>query len=264
MSFIRKIILTGFILTLFFPSLIFASTQTPEDLIEIFYSSRKFMRSTVIELLGQSQLSNTGKKSTDEVLYDYSVIEITSTSSSVSYAEVAVKKRSITTGIYSQKEYWKMVRDDGRWMIKNIYTPTESQTKNIFRPGSSLPEKVEALASYQFEYEVEDVPPGTPIQKAFAYIARRDLVKAFMWANISANQKHDAESFFVRGLLEYSLGRGKEGEKDIITAISMDRRYYYVLQNIINQSSGGGSTTGPVQSPSTRTMKGGIQSMFQK
>jgi hypothetical protein len=240
-----------------------AAPLSPDEIIDSFYTSRKFMKKTAIECLGSSRLSNAGMKATADVLYDYTVVEVTKSGNTLSYAEIDVKKRSVTAGIVTQKEFWKMAYRDGQWIIENIYTPEDWQMKKIFRSGSSLPEKVEALASFEFEYEVEDVPPGTPIQKAFAYASRRDFVKAYMWANISVNQKGDAESIFVRGLLSYALNRQKEGERDLKTAIQMDRKYYYILQNLINQSSSGGGSAN-VQGPSTRTVKGGVQSIFQK
>jgi hypothetical protein len=222
------------------------------------------MKKESLESMGYSQLSNAGKKAAEEVLYDYTLLELADAGSSVSYAEVEVKKRSITAGIYIQKEYWKMIKDGGRWVIKNIYTPEEWQVKKVFRPGSSLTEKVEALAAFEFEYQVEDVPPGTPIQKSFAYISRKDYNKALSWAAVSVNQKHDAESYFVRGILFLVLKRQTEGIRDVNTAIKMDRRYYAVLQNLINQSSGSGGGSAQQQDPSTKTMKGGVQSLFQR
>jgi hypothetical protein len=259
----KRILFAGAAIVVLFGVSSEAAILSPNDLIENFYSSRKFMKKESLESMGYSQLSNAGKKAAEEFLYDYTVLELSDTGSSVSYAEVEVKKRSITTGIYVQKEYWKMIRDGGRWVIRNIYTPEEWQMKKVFRPGSSLPEKVEALASFEFEYQVEDVPPGTPIQKAYAYMTRKDFGKALNWASVSVDQKHDAESYFARGILFLVQNRQADGVRDINLAIKMDRRYYYVLQNLLNQKpgSGGGSTP---QDPASRTMKGGVQGLFQR
>jgi hypothetical protein len=246
----------------YFP--VYSAVQSPADLIENFYSSRKFMKKEHLENLGFSQLSNAGKRAAEEALYDYTVLEISDTGSSVSYAEVEIKKRSSDSGIIVQKEYWKMIKDDGRWVIKNIYTPEEWQTKKVFRPGSSLSERVEALALFEFEYQIEEVPPGTPLQKAYAYIARKEYNKALSWASVSVSQKKDAESFFLRGILNLVLKNQEQGVRDVNTAIKMDQRYYYVLQSLLNKSSNSSGGSVQTQDPATKTMKGGVQSLFQK
>jgi hypothetical protein len=241
-----------------------AASYTPGELIENFYSSRRMMHKTALEILGYSKLSGTGKKAAEEVLYDYTVIETATVGNTASYAEVEIKKRVIDSGIRVQKEFWKMSKDEGRWIIRNIYTPEEWQIKKAVRPGSSLPEKVEALASFEYEYQVEDVPPGTPIQKAYAYISRRDYSKAFYWADLSVKQKSDAESYFVRGILNLVNKRQAEGQSDINRAIRMNPAYYYVLQSLINGSSSGGSGgTSGQQDSTVRTMKGGVKGLFQ-
>lgn len=254
------------IITIFFLFTISAQAvnYTPDELIENFYTSRRMLHTTALEIMGYGKLSSSGKKAAGEILYDYTVIETSTAGNAVSYAEVEVKKRSIDSGIRVQKEFWKMIKNEGRWVIKNIYTPEEWQIKKAVRPGSSLAEKVEALAAFEYEYEVTDVPAGTAIEKAYAYIQRNDYANALYWADVSVKQKGNAESFFVRGILNVILKNQKQGESDIVTAIRLDPRYYYVLQNLLSGSSGGGeSGGGSSQDPSTRTMKGGVKGLFQ-
>jgi len=240
-----------------------AVSYSPGELLENFYTSRKMMHKTALEIMGYSQLSGAGKRAAEEVLYDYTIIETATSGNSVSYAEVEIKKRSIESGIRVQKEFWKIIKIEGRWVIGNIYTPEDWQIKKAIRSGSSLPEKVEALASFEFEYQVEEVPPGTPIEKSYAYIKRRDYIKAFYWADYSVKQKSDAESYFVRGILHLSNKRQSEGQSDILRAIKLNPQYYYVLQNLTKGSSGGGDSTYNAQDPTTRTMKGGVKGFFQ-
>ena len=254
------------IISIFFLSTLSAEAgnYSPDELIENFYTSRKMLHMTALEIMGYGKLSSTGKKAAEEILYDYTVIETATIENSVSYAEVEVKKRSIDSGIRVQREFWKMIKNEGRWVIRNIYTPEEWQVKKAIRAGSSLSEKVEALAAFEFEYEVEEVPPGTAIEKTYAYISRNDYVKALYWADISVKQKGNAESFFVRGILNVINKNQAQGESDIVTAIRLDPRYYSVLQNLLNGSSGGGESGGGTrQDPATRTMKGGVKGFFQ-
>ncbi len=242
----------------------FAANLSPDELIENFYSARRMMHKTALEILGYSELSGEGKKAAEEGIYDYTVIETATVDNVVSYAEVEVKKRSIDSGIRVQKEYWKMIKTEGRWVIKNIYTPEDWQLKQAVRPGSSLSEKVEALAAFEFEYEVEDVPPGTPLQKAYAYITRGDYVKALYWADVAVKQRHDAESYFIRGLLNLVNRRAEQGKSDILRAIEINPDYYYVLQDMINGSSGGSSSsTSDRSDSSTRTVKGNVKGLFR-
>lgn len=240
-----------------------AVSYSPDELIENFYTSRRMLHMTALEIMGYGRLSTTGKKAAEEILFDYTVIETATIGNTVSYAEVEVKKRSIDSGIRVQKEFWKMVKEEGRWVIRNIYTPEEWQVKKAVRPGSSLAEKVEALAAFEFEYEVEEVPSGTAIEKAYVYIQRKDYVKALQWADVSVRQNGNAESFFVRGILNVINKNQKQGESDIVTAIRLDPRYYYVLQGLMSGSSGGGESGATGQDPATRTMKGGVKGLFQ-
>ena len=262
----RRILYAFLSLILLSPVAAFAVNYPPDELIENFYTSRKMLHITALEIMGYGKLSSTGKKAAGEVLYDYTVIETATVDNSVSYAEVEVKKRSVDSGIRVQREYWKMVKDEGRWIIKNIYTPEEWQIKKAIRPGSSLPEKVEALASFEYEYEVveEEVPAGTPLEKTYAYLSRRDYVKALYWADVSVKSRHDAESYFVRGILNLINRNEEQGKSDIVTAIRMDERYYYVLQNLLNGSGGGSGSSGSSGGDSTtRTMKGNVKGLFQ-
>ncbi len=251
------------LLLLFILSPLSLQAETPSEIIDIFYTSRKFLHGTALEIIGAGSLSSAGKRAAVDILYDYTVIEVATESRARAYAEVEVRLKSLEEGLRSRREFWKMSRADGRWAIDNIYTPLDWQIKKVCRPGSSLPERVEALAAFRFEYEVEDVPPGPPMTKCFAYIGRHDFSRAWYWADVEARQKSSAEAFFYRGLLSAALGRQDAAVRDVNMAIRLDRRYYYVLMQLLEASKGGGGS-GYTAEKRTRTMQGGVQSIFLK
>ncbi len=240
-----------------------AFAETPSEMIDNFYTARKFMRGTMLEIMASKGLSTAGRKTASEILYDYTVVETAEEQGSAAYAEVDVKFRSVEEGLRDRTEFWKLTRQDGRWIIDNVYIPLDWQLRRAVRPGSSLKEKVEAVAAFRYQYTVEDVPPGPPLVKCAAYIRRMDIGRAYYWADAAVRQTGSAEAYFYRGILGAALGRSSAGMRDLMTAIRKDRRYYYVLMQLVNSSKGGGGSRGGFSPESTtRIIQGGVGSLF--
>lgn len=242
------------------------AVYSPEQLINNFYRSRKLHKKIILQSMSESgvtgNFSITGKRAADEFLYDYEIQELKITDNMTAYAHVSVKTRTLKKGIITTDEFWKIIRDDGRWVIDNIYIPRAWQMRSAVRKGSPLEDKVEAIARFEFEYEVESVPPGPPIKKCFAYIQRKNYTKAYYWADAAVKNTYSAQSFFIRGLLNLILGKKVRGRNDLMTAIRMDSRYAVLLRELLSGKQRGSlKNSGP---PSSRIMKGKIGRWFAK
>ncbi|MBN1500008.1 MAG: hypothetical protein JW982_07630 [Spirochaetes bacterium] len=258
-----------FFISVYFSGSLYALNYLPDQILERFYNARKFQQKTLQTVIAgkksDDNITSNAEEISKELLYDYTVNETKLVSGRVFYAEVSVMTRTSKEGIRRRNEFWKIEKVDGKWEISNIFTPTSKQMKNLFRSGISLDEKVRILEKYEFEYQVEQVPPGTPFEKAIAYIQRNQLDKALYWLNVDVERRGSADSYFYRGIINVVLGNKNRGIADIQTAIKINPYYYYVLQDLLNGNSGGGdsqSSSSPA-SPGYTTMKGGVGKWFK-
>lgn len=240
------------LMILLFPIMLHANS--PSELIDRFYNCRKFMHIYAMEIAAGGSLSMSGHKATGDILFDYTVVEISIDPGTAAYAEIEVKSRTVGEGIQSRKEFWKMYRYYGVWRIDNIYTPQEWQIRKACRSGASLSERVEALASFRCTYEIDDVPAGTPVQKCVAYINRYDYEEAFFWAEKAVKEERSAEAYFLRGLLNYVYGRIDQANSDLNIAIRADGRYYFLLMRILSDSQQDSSDVHETESARSRAV----------
>jgi hypothetical protein len=83
------------LLLLFILSPLSLQAETPSEIIDIFYTSRKFLHGTALEIIGAGSLSSAGKRAAVDILYDYTVIEVATESRARAYAEVEVRLKSL-------------------------------------------------------------------------------------------------------------------------------------------------------------------------